>query len=141
MASLSFAVFYQSGTVAAGELEEVYAAVIGKSDIMPTYKNPFLKPPARTFLDAVKSVKSGTAAAEDITLISTLATEKRPEAVELLAWMNATGTGIPQNFYNAWFLYTEANDLGVTGAKENAAVIHNLITFQGSKKACRNCPK
>ena len=141
MASLSFVVFYQSHPAAAGEFEEVYAVISGKSDIMPTYKNPFLKPPARTFLDAVKSVKSGTAAAEDIALISTLAAEKNPEAVELLAWMNATGTAIPQNFYNAWFLYTEADDLGVAEAKKNAAVIHNLITFQGNKKACRNCPK
>ena len=140
MASLSFAVFSQNCPVAAGELEEVYAAVIGKSDIVPTYKNPFLKPPARTFLDAVKSVKSGTASAEDIALISSLAAEKNPEAIELLAWMNATGTGVSQNLYNAWFLYTEADDLGVAQAKENAFVIHNLITFQGNKKACRNCP-
>ena len=134
MASISFVIFSQSSIAVAGELEEVYAAVIGKSDIVPTYKNPFLQPPARSFLSAVKAVKSGTASAEDVALISSLAKEKNPDAVELLAWMNATGTGLSQNFYNAWFLYAEADDLGVTGAKRNATVIYNLITFQGNKK-------
>jgi len=134
MASISFLIFCQSGEAAAGELEEIYAAVIGKNDIVPTYKNPFLKPPERTFLSAVKAVKSGLVSAEDIALVTALADEKNPEAVELLAWMNATGTGVEQNFYNAWFLYTEADDLGVKEAKQNAAVIYNLITFQRNKK-------
>ena len=81
--------------------------------------------------EAKKEVKSEV---KDIALVTALADEKKPEAVELLAWMNATGTGVEQNFYNAWFLYTEADDLGVKEAKRNAAVIYNLITFQRSKK-------
>ena len=71
----------------------------------------------------VRAVQKNQATAFDIAEIKQKANLNDPEAVELLAWMYTTGSGIPQNLINAYDLYLKAYTLGIKDAAKNAELV------------------
>lgn len=52
------------------------------------------------------------------------------KAVEILAWMNTRGVGLPTNLIEAFKLYQDAAKLGVPKASENAALVYKAMSKQ-----------
>lgn len=53
-----------------------------------------------------------------------------PRAIEIFAWMNARGVGVPVNLADAFHLYQRAATLNVPKAAENAALVYKAMTKQ-----------
>ncbi|HZB91006.1 MAG TPA: hypothetical protein VE397_06170, partial [Stellaceae bacterium] len=64
---------------------------------------------------------------EDIALLRRLARAGDKRAVELLAWANLRGVGVPLNPTEAYLLYGTAASLGVRHAKKNQAVVYETM--------------
>lgn len=83
----------------------------------------------------VSKIKTGNINAFDLEKIETLVREKDPKAVELYAWMRATGTGVRQDLQNAWELYSLAANLGVKNAGENANAVYQTMLLNQNKNS------
>ncbi len=88
----------------------------------------------KEWLTTVLAVKKGTPTPFDISRIEKMADNSNPEAVELLAWLYATGTGVPKNLPKALSLYNEASRLGVAGAKANADTIAKSLSLSPRRR-------
>lgn len=53
-----------------------------------------------------------------------------PRAIEIFAWMNARGVGVPVNLKDAFHLYQRAATLNVPKATENAALVYKAMDKQ-----------
>ncbi len=84
--------------------------------------------PPMPWPDVVKQIGSGAPGAFAVDAVRRKTEAADPAAVELFAWMNATGTGVRRDLPQAFALYLQADGLGVTGAKENAKAIFSALT-------------
>lgn len=85
--------------------------------------------------DVVKQIGSGAPGAFAVDAVRRKAEAADPQAVELFAWMNATGTGVRRDLTQAFNLYMQADGLNVAGAKENAKAIYNALPPSEKKSA------
>ena len=79
---------------------------------------------AASLVDAVARLKKGRATGADIRLIEARAGAKDPHAVETLAWCRLNGIGMAPDAIGAYWLYREAADLGIPGARKNQIAIY-----------------
>ncbi|MBR7158744.1 MAG: sel1 repeat family protein [Alphaproteobacteria bacterium] len=86
------------------------------------------------WLQTVLAVKKGSPTPFDVAKIERLADLSNPEAVEMLAWLYATGTGVPKNLPKAMSLYNKAAYLGVPQAKANAENIYKSLSSMAKRK-------
>ena len=78
----------------------------------------------------VVAVKNGSVSPFDLNEIQKLAEYDDAEAVELLAWMYATGHGINQNLPKAYTYYMQAAQLSIPKAYDNAKIVYNAMSSQ-----------
>ncbi|MCQ2966147.1 MAG: hypothetical protein MJ250_05365 [Alphaproteobacteria bacterium] len=90
---------------------------------IPTYKKS-----RKEWERIVLSVKNGTLSPFDLNEIQKMAEYDDAEAVELLAWMYATGHGINQNLPKAYTYYMQAAQLSIPKAYDNAKTVYNAMS-------------
>lgn len=81
----------------------------------------------RKWDNAVLAVKENRVTPVELDEILLRVTENNPHAVEIYAWMNARGIGIPQDLVHAFNLYQQAIFLKVAGAEKNAAAVYKVM--------------
>lgn len=84
--------------------------------------------PESQWSDVVAAVKKGNVSPFDLAEIRRLSEQDKPEALELLAWMYATGTGVRQNLPKSYIHYVRAARLGVASAAENARKVYQAMS-------------
>lgn len=92
---------------------------------VPTYKKS-----RKEWERIVMSVKNGTISPFDLNEIQKMADYDDAEAVELLAWMYATGHGINQNLPKAYTYYMQAAQMSIPKAYDNAKTVYNAMSSQ-----------
>ena len=78
----------------------------------------------------IQNVKNGKVTASELRELEVKAGENNPQAVEILAWVYAKGVGVQPDLIKAFRLYMQAEDLGVSGAKLNAAKVYKVMPRQ-----------
>ena len=78
--------------------------------------------------DIVVAVRRGQVSPFDLEEIRRLSEHENAEAIELLAWMYATGNGIRQDLVQAWSYYMRAAGLGVETGAQNARAVYRGMT-------------
>lgn len=78
--------------------------------------------------DIVVAVRRGQVSPFDLEEIRRLSEHENAEAIELLAWMYATGTGIRQDLSKSYAYYLHAAHLGVPSASDNVRVVYQAMT-------------
>ena len=78
--------------------------------------------------DIVVAVRRGQVSPFDLEEIRRLSEHENAEAIELLAWMYATGTGIRQDLPKSYAYYLHAAHLGVPSAYDNVKVVYQAMT-------------
>ncbi|MBP3347004.1 MAG: hypothetical protein J6L86_08280 [Alphaproteobacteria bacterium] len=81
----------------------------------------------RKWENAVLAVKENRVTPVELDEILLRVAENNPHAVEIYAWMNARGIGIPQDLVHAFNLYQQAIFLKVAGAEKNAAAVYKVM--------------
>ena len=81
----------------------------------------------RKWENAVLAVKENRVTPVELDEILLRVAENNPYAVEIYAWMNARGIGIPQDLVHAFNLYQQAIFLKVAGAEKNAAAVYKVM--------------
>lgn len=81
----------------------------------------------RKWDNAVLAVKENRVTPVELDEILLRVAENNPHAVEIYAWMNARGIGIPQDLVHAFNLYQQAIFLKVAGAEKNAAAVYKIM--------------
>ena len=81
----------------------------------------------RKWENAVLAVKENRVTPVELDEILLRVAENNPHAVEIYAWMNAHGIGIPQDLVHAFNLYQQAIFLKVAGAEKNAAAVYKVM--------------
>ncbi|MBR1777601.1 MAG: SEL1-like repeat protein [Alphaproteobacteria bacterium] len=78
----------------------------------------------RQWQDIVLAVKKGDVSPFDLAEIRRLSEHENPEAIELLAWMYATGTGLRQDLQKSYTYYLQAAHMGVSSAYDNVRAVY-----------------
>ncbi len=78
--------------------------------------------------EIVGNVRSGRVTPFDLEIIRRRSDNGDVEAVELLAWMYATGTGLKQDLTKSWTYYLQAAHLGVPTATANAKAVYQAMS-------------
>ena len=82
----------------------------------------------RKWEETISAVKKNRVTPNDLAKIDNMANNNNPRAVELYAWMFATGTGVNQNLLRAFSLYHQADNLNVGSASSNMSAIYKIMT-------------
>lgn len=93
-------------------------------------------PPPPSWDEVVAAVARNAAEPAHVAEVERLAGEGRPEAVELLAWMRANGSGVARDLPEAFKLYARAHQLGVPNARENAIAVYKSMS-EAQQQAAR----
>jgi TPR repeat protein len=72
-------------------------------------------------------IEAGKPSSEDLHRLRTLSRSGDGRAIELLAWCDYFGLGLPRDPVAAYILYGIASLAGVAGASVNQAVIYNYV--------------
>ncbi|SOD89573.1 sel1 repeat family protein [Caenispirillum bisanense] len=86
--------------------------------------------------EVVGAVARNAAEPAHVAEVERLADEGTPEAVELLAWMRANGSGVARDLPEAFKLYARAHQLGVPNARENAIAVYKSMS-ESEQQAAR----
>lgn len=78
--------------------------------------------------DIVISVKKGRVSPFDLAEIRRRSEHENTEAIELLAWMYATGTGLRQDLQKSYTYYLQAAHMGVPSAYDNVRAVYRAMT-------------
>ena len=78
----------------------------------------------REWKDIVLAVKKGNVSPFDLAEIRRLSERENPEAIELLAWMYATGTGLRQDLQKSYTYYLQAAHMGIASAYDNVRAVY-----------------
>ncbi len=78
--------------------------------------------------DIVVAVKTGNVSPFDLAEIRRLSEHENVEAIELLAWMYATGTGLKQDLQKSYTYYLQAAHMGVTSAYDNVRAVYQAMS-------------
>ncbi len=84
--------------------------------------------PEEKWNDIVISVKKGQVSPFDLAEIRRRSEHENAEAVELLAWMYATGTGLHQDLQKSYAYYLQAAHMGVASAYDNVRAVYRAMT-------------
>ena len=84
--------------------------------------------PEAQWKDIVSAVKKGNVSPFDLAEIRKLSEQEKPEALELLAWMYATGTGVRRDLQKSYVYYVRSARAGVSSAAENARKVYQSMT-------------
>lgn len=76
----------------------------------------------------VIAVKNGQVTPFELAEIRRRSEHENAEAIELLAWMYATGTGISQDLPKSYAYYMHAAQLGVPSAYKNVRVVYQAMS-------------
>lgn len=76
----------------------------------------------------VVAVKRGNVTPFDLAEIRRRSEHENAEAIELLAWMYATGTGIRRDLPKSYAYYMHAAQLGVPSAYDNVRVVYQAMS-------------
>lgn len=93
----------------------------------PTDMNIFETGDTENWQEIVKAVKNGQTTPFDLETIRRRTQADDAEAVELLAWMYATGKGVRQDLTKSWTYYLQAAHLGVPSATDNARAVYKAM--------------
>ena len=77
--------------------------------------------------DIVVSVKQGHVSPFDLAEIRRRSEQENVQAVELLAWMYATGTGLRQDLQKSYAYYLQAAHMGVASAYDNVRAVYRAM--------------
>lgn len=78
--------------------------------------------------DIVNAVKKGAVTPFDLAEIRRLSEHENAEAIELLAWMYATGTGLRQDLQKSYTYYLQAAHMGVPSAYDNVRAVYQAMS-------------
>ena len=78
--------------------------------------------------DIVASVKNGSVSPFDLAEIRRQSENENIEAIELLAWMYATGTGIRQDLTKSYTYYLQAAHMGLASANDNVRAVYKMMS-------------
>jgi TPR repeat protein len=78
---------------------------------------------APSFAEAIEHVKKRAPSEADMRVLAARAEAKDARAVEVMAWCKLNGIGTKANALDAFWLYHEAEQLGVANAKRNETAI------------------
>lgn len=78
--------------------------------------------------DIVAAVKRGNVSPFDLAEIRRLSEHENAEAIELLAWMYATGTGLRQDLQKSYAYYLQAAHMGVPSAYDNVRSVYRAMS-------------
>lgn len=78
--------------------------------------------------DIVVAVKKGNVSPFDLAEIRRLSEHENAEAIELLAWMYATGTGLRQDLQKSYAYYLQAAHMGVPSAYDNVRAVYQAMS-------------
>lgn len=78
--------------------------------------------------DIVVAVKKGNVSPFDLAEIRRLSEHENVEAIELLAWMYATGTGLRQDLQKSYTYYLQAAHMGVPSAYDNVRAVYQAMS-------------
>lgn len=78
--------------------------------------------------DIVISVKKGQVSPFELAEIRRLSERDNAEAIELLAWMYATGTGLRQDLQKSYTYYLQAANMGVSSAYDNVRAVYQAMS-------------
>ncbi|GAA0574983.1 hypothetical protein [Caenispirillum bisanense] len=92
-------------------------------------------PPPPSWAEVVAAVARNGAEPAHVSEVERLSSEGRPEAVELLAWMRANGSGVARDLPAAFRLYARAHQLGVPNARENAIAVYKSMSVTEQQAA------
>ena len=84
--------------------------------------------PAGQWKDIVVSVKQGRVSPFDLAEIRRMSEHENAEAIELLAWMYATGTGLRQDLQKSYAYYLQAAHMGVSSAYDNVRAVYRAMS-------------
>lgn len=93
----------------------------------PIDTNIFETGDTENWQEIVKAVKNGQTTPFDLETIRRRTQADDAEAVELLAWMYATGKGVRQDLTKSWTYYLQAAHLGVPSATDNARAVYKAM--------------
>ncbi|HEX4194834.1 MAG TPA: hypothetical protein VHY80_17130 [Stellaceae bacterium] len=93
----------------------------------PVYTGP-------TMDSVIAGIRAKKLSPGDMQLLEAHAEQKEPRAVEALAWCKLNGVGWPADPMAAFFLYGEAAQLGVLGAKDNQIAIFEAQLTQQQRQ-------
>lgn len=93
----------------------------------PIDTNIFETGDTENWQEIVKAVKNGQTTPFDLETIRRRTQADDAEAVELLAWMYATGKGVRQDLTKSWTYYLQAAHLGVPSATDNARAVYKTM--------------
>lgn len=75
----------------------------------------------------VVAVKKGNVTPFDVDEIRRQSERENVEAIELLAWMYATGTGLRQDLPKSYAYYMQAAQMGVASAYDNVRAVYQAM--------------
>ncbi|MCQ2914532.1 MAG: hypothetical protein MJ247_05000 [Alphaproteobacteria bacterium] len=78
--------------------------------------------------EIVSAVRSNSITPFQLDEIQKLSENDNSEAIELLAWMYATGTGIKQDLVKSYTFYLKASYLGIPTAQENMKSVYRSMS-------------
>ena len=78
--------------------------------------------------EIVSAVKKGNVTPFDLAEIHRLSEHEDAEAIELLAWMYATGTGLKRDLQKSYTYYLQAAHMGVASAYDNVRTVYRAMT-------------
>ena len=84
--------------------------------------------PKKEWKEIVAAVKRKNVSPFDLAEIRRLSEYENPEAIELLAWMYATGTGLRQDLQKSYTYYLQAAHLGVASAYDNVRTVYRAMS-------------
>ena len=83
--------------------------------------------PGEALRDIGARIEAGKQSADDLKRLRALARTGDGRAIELLAWCDYFGIGLPRDPVAAYILYGIASMAGVAGASDNQAVIYQYV--------------
>ena len=92
------------------------------------------------WLKTIAAVKLNQVTPLELQDITSRVQENDPKAIEILAWMYTTGTGVSTDFVEAFNLYKKAALLNVANAEKNALIVYKSMNDE-QRRRVKNEPK
>lgn len=87
-----------------------------------------IKAKVKKWQDTIKAIQENRITPVELEEVEEKVKENNPQAIEILAFMNARGYGIKQDLIKAFHLYKKASTLRVAGAEKNMAIVYRSMT-------------
>lgn len=87
-----------------------------------------IKAKAKKWQDTITAIQENRITPVELEEVEEKVKENNPQAIEILAFMNARGYGIKQDLIKAFHLYKKASTLRVAGSEKNMAIVYRSMT-------------